>query len=165
MDIPVRLVPCLGVRMDQFSRLQLRRIHDRGLAWWALDRTQPGLPMKPGRAGTMTHDYSAIGPRRCSPPSTAPSSAATCSSTGTRSSSASSTPSRGKCQSERRSIRSSTTMQLTSAQSAQMARATSSLVVPLHTGLRILAQCRQRLHCQGHATAPPPWRVPIRRRP
>jgi hypothetical protein len=22
----------------------------------ALDRTQPGLPMKPGRAGTMTHD-------------------------------------------------------------------------------------------------------------
>ena len=23
----------------------------------ALDRTQPGLPMKPGRAGTMPHDY------------------------------------------------------------------------------------------------------------
>ncbi|MGZ5060064.1 MAG: IS630 family transposase [Methylobacter sp.] len=23
----------------------------------ALDRTQPGLPMKPGKAGTMTHDY------------------------------------------------------------------------------------------------------------
>ena len=23
----------------------------------ALDRTQPGLPMKPGRAGTITHDY------------------------------------------------------------------------------------------------------------
>jgi hypothetical protein len=23
----------------------------------ALDRTQPGLPMKPGRAGTMTHEY------------------------------------------------------------------------------------------------------------
>jgi hypothetical protein len=23
----------------------------------AFDRTQPGLPMKPGRAGTMTHDY------------------------------------------------------------------------------------------------------------
>ncbi len=23
----------------------------------ALDRTQPGLPMKPGRGGTMTHDY------------------------------------------------------------------------------------------------------------
>jgi hypothetical protein len=23
----------------------------------ALDRTQPGLPLKPGRLGTMTHDY------------------------------------------------------------------------------------------------------------
>ncbi len=23
----------------------------------AFDRTQSGLPMKPGRAGTMTHDY------------------------------------------------------------------------------------------------------------
>ena len=23
----------------------------------ALDRTQPGLPMKPGRHGTLTHDY------------------------------------------------------------------------------------------------------------
>jgi hypothetical protein len=23
----------------------------------ALDRTQPGLPMKKGRCGTMTHDY------------------------------------------------------------------------------------------------------------
>ena len=23
----------------------------------ALDRTQPGLPLKPGKAGTMTHDY------------------------------------------------------------------------------------------------------------
>ncbi len=23
----------------------------------ALDRTQPGLPLKPGRCGTMTHDY------------------------------------------------------------------------------------------------------------
>ena len=27
----------------------------------ALDRTQPGLPMKPGRCGTMTHDYTRHG--------------------------------------------------------------------------------------------------------
>jgi hypothetical protein len=27
----------------------------------ALDRTQPGLPMKKGRAGTMTHDYNRHG--------------------------------------------------------------------------------------------------------
>jgi transposase len=33
----------------------------------ALDRTQPSLPMKPGRAGTMTHDYkSGTGPPCCS---------------------------------------------------------------------------------------------------
>ena len=24
---------------------------------WALDRTQPGLPLKPGKCGTMTYDY------------------------------------------------------------------------------------------------------------
>ena len=29
----------------------------------ALDRTQPGLPMKPGRCGTMTHDYKLHAPR------------------------------------------------------------------------------------------------------
>ena len=27
----------------------------------ALDRTQPGLPLKPGKCGTMTHDYKRIG--------------------------------------------------------------------------------------------------------
>jgi transposase len=34
----------------------------------ALDRTQPGLPMKKGRAGTMTHEYKRNGaPPPCSP--------------------------------------------------------------------------------------------------
>ena len=63
----------------------------------ALDRTQPGLPMKKGRAGTMTPTTSGMARPRCSPPSTCstePSSAATCSGIGIRSSSASSTPSR-----------------------------------------------------------------------
>ena len=32
----------------------------------ALDRTQPGLPMKNGRGGTMTHDYKRHGTRHCS---------------------------------------------------------------------------------------------------
>ena len=62
----------------------------------ALDRTQPGLPMKPGRAGTMTHDYKRHGTTtrcsRLSTSSTALSSAATCSATAIRSSSASSIP-------------------------------------------------------------------------
>jgi transposase len=83
----------------------------------ALDRTQPGLPMKKGRAGTMTHDYKRHGTTTCSRPSTsstAPSSAAICSATGTRSSFASSTPSRRRCQRESKSTPSSTTTQPTS---------------------------------------------------
>ena len=36
----------------------------------ALDRTQPGLPMKKGRLGTMTHDYKRMARPPCSPPST-----------------------------------------------------------------------------------------------
>ena len=32
----------------------------------ALDRTQPGLPLKPGRAATMTHDYKRHGPTSAS---------------------------------------------------------------------------------------------------
>ena len=35
----------LGLSIDEKSPIQ------------ALDRTQPGLPLKKGRAGTMTHDY------------------------------------------------------------------------------------------------------------
>ena len=65
----------------------------------ALDRTQPGLPMKPGRAGAMTHDYKRHGTTTlfaASTSSTAPSSAATCSAIATRSSSASSTRSRSR---------------------------------------------------------------------
>ncbi len=47
--------------MDEKSQIQ------------ALDRTQPSLPLKPGRAGTMTHDYRRNGtttlfaPWTCSP--------------------------------------------------------------------------------------------------
>ncbi|MGY3403910.1 transposase [Bradyrhizobium sp. GM5.1] len=56
----------------------------------ALDRTQPGLPLKKGRLGTMTHDYKRHGTiRRCLPhstSSTARSSAATCSAIVTRNS-------------------------------------------------------------------------------
>ena len=33
----------------------------------ALDRTQPGLPMKPGRCGTFTHDYKRNGTTTCLP--------------------------------------------------------------------------------------------------
>ena len=51
-----------GCRLSQFQRWKrtcglLGGPSSLPLPIQALDRTQPGLPMKPGRAGTMTHDY------------------------------------------------------------------------------------------------------------
>jgi hypothetical protein len=48
----------------------------------SLDRTQPGLPLKKGRAGTMTHDY-----KRNGTTTLFAASAIACSATGIRSSS------------------------------------------------------------------------------
>jgi hypothetical protein len=79
----------------------------------ALDRTQPGLPLKKGRAGTMTHDYKRMAPPPCLPPSmfsTARWSAETCSVIGIMSSSVSSMRSRRNCQRVRPSTSFSTTM-------------------------------------------------------
>ncbi len=42
MDPPAH---AMVLSLDEKSRIQ------------ALDRTQPGLPLKPGKCGTMTHDY------------------------------------------------------------------------------------------------------------
>ena len=91
----------------------------------ALDRTQPGLPMKKGRCATMTHDYkrNSLPSRRrgapppCSPPSTcwkARSSGAACSATAIRNSSAFSTPSSARWRPTRRSTWCSTTTPPTS---------------------------------------------------
>jgi len=41
------------VSIDEKSQIQSLPLARTG----ALDRTQPGLPMKPGKSGTMTHDY------------------------------------------------------------------------------------------------------------
>lgn len=109
----------------------------------ALDRTQPGLPMKPGRAGTMTHDYKRHGTTRCSlpsTPSTAPSSAATCSATATRSSFASSThrgagPGRESNPRHRRQL-----CDPQASEGTPMAGSASPLDLPLHPDLCILAQ-------------------------
>src|SRR5437763_7118593 len=65
----------------------------------ALDRTQPGLPLKPGKCGTMTHITSATARPPCSPPSTCSTawcSVAACRSIPIKSSSASSTPSNAR---------------------------------------------------------------------
>ena len=44
-SMSIRLLHAVILSVDEKSQIQ------------ALDRTQPGLPMKKGRAGTMTHDY------------------------------------------------------------------------------------------------------------
>jgi len=83
----------------------------------ALDRTQPGLPLKRGRCGTMTHDYIRNGTTTLFAAldvAAGKSSVVACSDTGIRSSSASSTPSRHRCQPERRCTPSSTIMPSTS---------------------------------------------------
>src|SRR5271167_4508245 len=83
----------------------------------ALDRTQPGLPMKKGRAGTITHDYKRHGTTTLFAALNVLDGTVigrNMRATGTRNSSASSMPSRRKCRSKSRSTPSSTTTQPTS---------------------------------------------------
>ena len=51
-----KLVDVVGLYMDPPKRAVVFSF-DEKTQCQALDRTQPSLPMKPGRAGTMTHDY------------------------------------------------------------------------------------------------------------
>jgi transposase len=78
----------------------------------ALDRTQPGLPLKKGRAGTMTHDYERHGTTTLFAALNLLDGTvigATCNAIAIRSSFASSTSSRNRFPEERRSTPSSTT--------------------------------------------------------
>jgi len=58
-DFEAKLVDIVGLYLDPPERAAVF-CFDEKTQCQALDRTQPSLPMKPGRAGTMTHDY-----RRC----------------------------------------------------------------------------------------------------
>ena len=51
-----KLVDVVGVYLKPPARAVVFSF-DEKTQCQALDRTQPSLPMKPGRAGTMTHDY------------------------------------------------------------------------------------------------------------
>ncbi|HOQ53299.1 MAG TPA: IS630 family transposase [Micropruina sp.] len=51
-----KLVDVVGLYLDPPARAVVFS-YDEKTQCQALDRTQPSLPMKPGRAGTMTHDY------------------------------------------------------------------------------------------------------------
>ncbi len=51
-----KLEDCIGLYLDPPEKAVVFSVDEKSQIQ-ALDRTQPGLPMKQGRAGTMTHDY------------------------------------------------------------------------------------------------------------
>ena len=53
---PRRSTDIVGLYMDPPAHAVVLSIDEKSQIQ-ALDRTQPGLPIKPGRCGTMTHDY------------------------------------------------------------------------------------------------------------
>jgi len=55
-DFAAKLADVVGLYMDPPERAVVLSIDEKSQIQ-ALDRTQPGLPIKPGRCGTMTHDY------------------------------------------------------------------------------------------------------------
>ena len=135
----------------------------------ALDRTQPGLPMKKGRGGTMTHDYkrhgtttlfaalnvldgTVIGQKHAAPPA----------------SGVHPLPQRARARDPgraRSSTRSSTTTPRTRPRRCGLAGAPSALDLPLHADLELLAQRRRGLLRQAHPAAAEARRLLLRRRP
>jgi len=106
-----KLTDVVGLYVDPPAHAVVLSIDEKSQIQ-ALDRIQPGLPIKPGRCQTMTHDYKRHGTPPCSPPSacsTAPSSAAACSATATSNASAFSTLSSARLPPTSRSTSSSTT--------------------------------------------------------
>ncbi len=51
-----KVTDIIGLYLDPPDRALVLSVDEKSQIQ-ALDRTQPGLPMKRGRAGTMTHDY------------------------------------------------------------------------------------------------------------
>ncbi len=51
-----KLVDVVGLYLNPPEQAIVLCMHEKSQIQ-ALDRTQPSLPIKPGRAGTMTHDY------------------------------------------------------------------------------------------------------------
>ena len=59
-NFAVKVEDIIGLYLDPPERALVLAIDEKSQIQ-ALDRTQPGLPLKKGRAGTMTHDYKRIG--------------------------------------------------------------------------------------------------------
>ena len=55
-DFAAKLTDIVGLYVDPPTHAVVLSIDEKSQIQ-ALDRTQPGLPLKPGRCGTMTHDY------------------------------------------------------------------------------------------------------------
>ncbi len=55
-DFAATLTDIVGLNMDPPTQAVVLSIDEKSQIQ-ALDRTQPGLPIKPGRCGTITHDY------------------------------------------------------------------------------------------------------------
>jgi transposase len=55
-DFAAKLEAIVGLYLDPPAHSLVLSVDEKSQIQ-ALDRTQPGLPLKPGKAGTMTHDY------------------------------------------------------------------------------------------------------------
>ena len=55
-EFATKLTDIVGLYMDPPTQAVVLSIDEKSQIQ-ALDRTQPGLPLKPGHCGTMTHDY------------------------------------------------------------------------------------------------------------
>jgi transposase len=55
-DFAAKLEAIVGLYLDPPAHSLVLSLDEKSQIQ-ALDRTQPGLPLKPGKAGTMTHDY------------------------------------------------------------------------------------------------------------
>ena len=55
-DFAAKLEAIVGLYLDPPAHSLVLSLDEKAQIQ-ALDRTQPGLPLKPGKAGTMTHDY------------------------------------------------------------------------------------------------------------
>lgn len=58
-----KLTDVVGVYLDPLDRALVLCVDEKSQIQ-ALDRTQPGLPLKKGRCGTVTHDYKRNGTTR-----------------------------------------------------------------------------------------------------
>ena len=161
-----KLVDIVGLYVDPPEHAVVLSIDEKSQIQ-ALDRTQPGLPMKKGRCGTMTHDYKRNG--------TTTLFAALNVLDGTVI---------GRCMQRHRHEefirflnvteaavpkgqgRPCHRRQLRDPQASEgqgMAGAPPALDVPLHPDLRVVAECRRRLFRQTRQAAPAARRVPLGR--